>query len=284
MCEPGGYAVHHILNPWMEWSEAVDVRRAIRQWASLADALESAGVQVEAMHNVSRSGAMTFTRDTAVVTAFGEALVLRNFGRRGDLEPRHITEWLESNGIVTRDLEPDERIDGGNVVPTSDGWIIGIPPGANIDTVRRFGQRLRDRTGVAVHGVPIRDPKFGHLDTALSDLAGHGWLAYPAAFAQPDLSGDAWSSVLRDRPVIEVTDDEAAALACNAIVAGDHVIGGLTPRLCREIERIGAAPIPIELDEFRKAGGGAHCLTLELDPLHVPITTTAHPVPTAPTI
>ena len=44
------------------------------------------------------------------------------------------------------------------------------------------------------------------------------------------------------------TDDEAAALACNVIVIGNHIIGGLTPRLCREIEQLGADPVPVDLD------------------------------------
>jgi N-dimethylarginine dimethylaminohydrolase len=120
-----------------------------------------------------------------------------------------------------------------------------------------------------VHGVPIRNPKFGHLDTAIADLAGRGWLAYRAAFAQPDLRSPAWQPILRDRPVIEVTDAEADALACNVAVVGDAVIGGLTPRLCRSVERLGLTAVPVDLDEFRKAGGGAHCLTLELHPIHL---------------
>jgi N-dimethylarginine dimethylaminohydrolase len=252
----------------MEWTEAVDVRRAIRQWSSLATAIVDAGAQVDAMRNVSRSGAMTFTRDTAVVTAPGEALILRNVGRRGDLEPEHVESWLTGHGINTSSLDDDTRVDGGNVVPTVDGWLLGIGPGADVDSVSAFGRRLRDFTGAAVHGVPIRLPKFGHLDTALSDLAGRGWLVHPAAFWQPDLAAESWKPVLRQRPVIEVTDDEADRLACNVVVVGDHVIGGLSDRLCRAIERLDLHPVPVDLDEFRKAGGGAHCLTLELDPIH----------------
>lgn len=268
MCEPGGYSVHHIMNPWMDWTEAVDVRRAAHQWETLANAIEMTGGQVEAIPNSSRSGAMTFTRDTAVVTAPGRAILLRNAGRRGDLEPEHIGEWLRRHHVTTDELEPDERIDGGNVVPTADGWLLGVPPGATIESVHGFARRLRDETGAAVHGVPIRDPKYGHLDTALADLCGRGWLAHPSALAQPDLTDASWEPVLRDRPVITVTDDEAAHLACNVIVVEGHVIGDLPARVVDEVARLGLEPVRVELDEFRKAGGGAHCLTLELDPVH----------------
>jgi N-dimethylarginine dimethylaminohydrolase len=268
LCEPGGYSVHHLLNPWMTWTESVDVARAWRQWDRLASAIEEVGGEVVVAANSSASGAMTFTRDTAVTVGVDEAIVLRNVGRRGDLEPEHVAAWLGELEFTTIELGPDQRIDGGNVVPTVDGWVIGIQPGASADPVREFAQQLRERTGVQVLGVPIRDPRYGHLDTAFADLCGRGWLAFPPAFAQTDLTVDAWETVLQDRPVIEVTADEAEALACNVVTVGDHVIGGFGSRIAAAIDDLGLHAVPVELDEFRKAGGGAHCLTLELDPVH----------------
>ena len=55
--------------------------------------------RIDVMPNSSRSGAMTFTRDTTVVTGDGDAVVLRNHGRRGDLEPEHVAAWLDEHGI-----------------------------------------------------------------------------------------------------------------------------------------------------------------------------------------
>lgn len=266
VCEPRGFGVHHLLNPWMEWSESVDVALAVRQWESLCDALRDAGADVHVMPNHSRSGAMTFTRDTAVVTATGEALVLRNHGRRGDLEPEVVADWLRADGFDISTTE--QRIDGGNVVPTADGWVIGIAPGSDREQSSKFAVELHERTGAIAFGVPIRDPRYGHLDTAFADLAGRGWLVHPAAFAQPDLTADAWRRIIQHRPTVEATAAEAEALACNVVVVNGRVIGGLTPRLCREIEVLGLDPVPVDLGEFRKAGGGAHCLTLELDPVH----------------
>lgn len=268
MCEPAGYGVHHILNEWMAWDERVDVARAIDQWLALHDAIVAAGASVELMPHRGRSGAMTFTRDTAVVTASGEATLLRNHGRRGDLEPAHVRTWLAEHGFVVD--EASGRIDGGNVVPTTDGWLLGVPPLTSPETVRPFAQHLRQRTGAPVHGVPIGQARFGHLDTALSDLAGRAWLVYPDAFRQPDLRSPTWEPILRERPIVAVTQAEAEALACNVLVVGECVIGGLTPRLCREIDGHGLHAVPVDLDEFRKAGGGAHCLTLELEPIHDP--------------
>lgn len=270
VCEPAGYGVHHLLNPWMDWTESVDYRNALAQWEALCDAIVGAGADVDVMPHGSRSGAMTFTRDTAVVIGDQEAIVLHNVGQRGDLEPRFVTEWLRHRGYSLDELANGDRIDGGNVVPTSDGWLIGIPAGAPLEPAQRLARLLRDRSGAVVHGVPLATMRFGHLDTALSDLSGKAWLIYPAAFDQADLGTSAWSKILADRPVIVVDADEAERLSCNVLVIGDHVIGGLSPRLCHELSRFGLEPVPVDLDEFRKAGGGAHCLTLELDPIHSP--------------
>lgn len=269
VCEPAGFGAHHLLNPWMRWSESVDSALAVRQWTELATALSRAGADLEVMDNRSRSSAMTFARDTAVVTARGAAIVLRNAGRRGDLEPAVVRRWLETNGYEVDELPASVRVDGGNVLPTSDGWVVGLPPGCDRRQATDVAVRLRDLTGARVHGVPIRDPRHAHLDTAFADLGGAGWLAYPAAFLQPDLDAPAWRSVLAGRRVIEVEPHEAASLACNVVVVDGHVIGDLTPRLCRLVARLGLEPMPVPLGEFRKAGGGAHCLTLELDPVHV---------------
>jgi N-dimethylarginine dimethylaminohydrolase len=113
--------------------------------------------------------------------------------------------------------------------------------------------------------VPLADVRYLHLDTVLADLGGRGWLVYPKGFAHPDLSHPVWRDILAGRPVIEITDDEAKDLACNVVVLGDVVVGGrMSDRLRRAIETLGMRVESTSLDEFRKAGGGAHCLTAEL--------------------
>ena len=100
----------------------------------------------------------------------------------------------------------------------------------------------------------------------MADLAGRGWLIYREGLAEPDLAHPRWRAVLGDRPVIEVDRDEAYGLGCNVLVVGDAVLGsGLTPRLCRAIESLGLEAVVLDMDEFRKGGGGVHCLTQEFD-------------------
>lgn len=274
VCEPTGFGVHHLLNPWMRWDEAVDVRLAWRQWDGLCEALVTVGAELEVMEIAGPSSAMTFTRDVAVVVAPRIAFSLSNFGPRGDLEPEFVTKWLGSLGFDVRRL--NGRLDGGNLVRTTEGWLIGIPPGAPIDGAERLARRLRSEGASRVDAVPLQGARYGHLDTALCDLGGRAWLIHSEAFVEPDLDADSWRSILTGRAVIRVEPDEAEQLACNVVIVGNQVVGSLTPRLCRAIEHHGLEPIPVDLDEFRKAGGGAHCLTLELTP-HARLLTDSRP-------
>lgn len=265
MSPPVGYGVHHLLNPWMTWHESVDVGRALAQWQGLVDAVELAGGKVELAEPNPESGAMTFTRDTAVVAADGVAVVLRNVGRRGDVEPGRIAAWLAEHGFAIEEPAEQDRLDGGNVVAAAGRWLIGMPSEARRPELDRLADVLAARSGHGAVGVPLVQARYGHLDLALADLGGRAWLAYPPALGAPDLTDARWQRVLDGRPVVAVDDDEARRLACNVVVVGETVIGGgLTPRLCRAIEQLGLCPVPVALDEFRKAGGGAHCLTLEL--------------------
>lgn len=264
MSPPARFGVHHLLNPWMKWYETVDVARAAEQWERLSQAIHDAGGVVAAMPPAPSSGALTFTRDAAVAIAQGQAVVLRNHGRRGDLEPRHVTAWLRSNNFRIHELPDGDRIDGGNVIDCPEGWLIGIPPGAAVEAALRLAPRLG---GGRVLCIPLARPEFAHLDMVLANLAGRGWLAYPPGFVDRTMQGPEWASLLADRPVIAVDDAEARSLACNVVTVGGVVIGGgLSQRLCRAIERLGLQPVPLDLDEFRKAAGGAHCLTLSLIP------------------
>lgn len=267
LCSPPAYLdLSHLLNAWMRWDEEVDRALAVRQWEGLVGALEQAGAEVEVMPPDPRAPAMTFTRDLGVVVD-GEVVTLTNLGPRGEKEPRRARRWLRANGVPTRRWDPTDRVEGGNVVPCAWGWLVGVRAGIGAEPTRRFARHLRATTGDEVAIVPLPDIRFGHLDMVLADL-GPLWLAHPPALELAGFGDERWRPILGDRPVIEVDDDEVDRLAVNVVRVGDTVIGDLSLRLCRAVERAGLAAVPVELGELRKAGGGAHCLTLELpDPV-----------------
>ncbi len=267
MCPPQYFDTHHLFNPWMEWREAVDHDRCWEEWQALRQAIIQAGGEVELIEPKEEAGAMVFTRDAALVYAPGRVMVLQNEGPRGIVEPPVFSRWFARHGYLL-ESPPPGRIDGGNILRCTDGrYLIGVKPGSNLRVERYLARLLHRLTGARCTGIPLADRRYLHLDMVLADLGGRGWLVYPAGLGSLDLGHPAWQAIFGHAPVIEVKKEEAERLASNIIVVGDTVIGGYLPeRLSEAIAALGLRVVVTELDEFRKAGGGAHCLTLELGP------------------
>lgn len=257
----------HLFNPWMHWSEAIDRKRAVRQWERLRELIESAGAIVEVLEPALPATAMTFTRDTALVYGAGSVLILRNDGSRGDIEPNIVQPWFERRGYTAERMPPRYHLDGGNIVrSTTEGvYVVGVKPGSQAQGETYLVRLLRRTTGDRCLPLPLAHRKYLHLDMVMADLAGRGWLLYPQGLGAVDLADPAWDKVFKDAPIVEVTREEAEQMACNVVVIGQTVVAGaLSARLRRSISRLGFDLATTDLDEFRKAGGGAHCLTLEI--------------------
>jgi len=66
--------------------------------------------------------------------------------------------------------------------------------------------------------------------------------------------------------LIEVSIEDAAAFACNAVEVGDAMVMHSATRGLRDrLNAIGYRVFATDLSEFHKAGGSAKCLTLKLD-------------------
>lgn len=267
MAAPDQLRPHFLCNPWMSWQDGFDPRLARRQWERLVHLIRDAGGEVALLPQApgEGSGAMCFTADGALVYAAGQALVLRNDGPRGALEPECFRVWLAAHGYTVEGL-PD-RLDGGNLVAAAPGvWLVGLKPGTTGRAERYLGRLLRRLTGARVLGVPLADPRYLHLDMAFASLGGRAYLYFPAAF--PDggraLLAQPW---LQGRPALAVSAEDAACFACNTVLIGRTLITGpVSVALQRQLDRLGFAVRTADLGEFYKAGGGAKCLTLPLAP------------------
>ena len=273
-----------MFNPWMEWHEASDPTIAAHEWDSLRRLVIAAGAEVRLLAASPLAPAMTFTRDGGFVYASGRALVLRNDEPRGSSEPQLVEPALRDVGLAVEQMPGDLRLEGGNVLRCADGSVlVGLKPGSSGEGERHLARLVPPSSSCI--GLPLADLKYLHLDMVVADLGGRGWLVHSAGLGPGDLARGAWRKVFGGRRVIEVSRDDAARLACNVVVIGDVVITGwASAALAREIEALGLQVTVTPLDEFRKAGGGAHCLTLELehrdDPEAVTSATTAgSPVP-----
>jgi N-dimethylarginine dimethylaminohydrolase len=64
---------------------------------------------------------------------------------------------------------------------------------------------------------------------------------------------------------IEVSEEDAASFACNAVAVGRRIfMNSASAHLQERLRAGGFLPILTPLSEFLKAGGAAKCLTLEL--------------------
>ena len=265
MSPPTHFSAHFLLNPWMDWRDEVRVSRAEREWENLRDTISLAGATVEVMPASPAANALTFIRDDLLVYGDRRALALRVNGYRAAAEIDRVGRWLEGRGYDVRRFPPRGRIDGGNILQTGDGYVVGMTPTTDGAVERRFARFMLEATGRRTVGLRLPLRRFNHLDMVLADLGGRGWLAYRRGLGGPDLRAGAWRAFLGDRPVIEVTDVEAERLACNVLLIGRTAVAGwLSRRLGRRIEGLGFEVAVCPMEEFAKAGAGPHCLAAEL--------------------
>jgi N-dimethylarginine dimethylaminohydrolase len=84
---------------------------------------------------------------------------------------------------------------------------------------------------------------------------------YPAAF---DDAGRA-ALAAQFTELIEAKDEDAEVLGLNAISDGRHVVlPAQATSLAAQLAAAGFEPVPVDMSEFRKSGGGPKCCTLEL--------------------
>jgi len=115
--------------------------------------------------------------------------------------------------------------------------------------------------GRRVVSLRLVDPRFYHLDTALCVLDASTAMYYPAAF---DDAGQASLASVFDE-LIEAKDEDAEVLGLNAASDGLHVVlARQATGLARSLSSRGFVPVPVDMSELLKAGGGAKCCTLEL--------------------
>lgn len=262
VCPPTDFNAHFLFNPFMSYRERVDLRRAKAQWRRLVRVLEEAGADVDVAEPAPSTGAVTFTADGAFCYAPGRALVLRNDGVRGELEPPVVRDWLAGRGFATEALPPTYRLDGGNLLQLRSGDVLaGLKPNATGLGERYLARLLRLVGGGRVIPIPLVDRRHLHLDTAVGVL-GDAFLVYPNAFPGGRVPDE---PPFASAEVVVVGEDDASCFGCNVVVVGDVVVTGpVSDALARRIGRLGYAVERVDLSEFYKAGGGAKCLTLPL--------------------
>ena len=256
MCPPTYFRVTYAINPWMDPAAGVDVALAERQWAELCATYTRLGHTVHLIDPVPGLPDMVFAANGATVLG-GKVLGARFRHRERAGESGAYLEWFRGNGfpVVREPLTTNEG--EGDLIWAGRVLIAGY--GFRSEMAAR--DELEELFGVPVVSVRLVDPRFYHLDTALCVLDSHTAAYYPGAFDEP--SREVIETLFGD--LIEAAEADAAVLGLNAVSDGHRVIlPAEATGLAAQVAAHGFEPVPVHMSEFRKAGGGPKCCTLEL--------------------
>ncbi len=260
VCPPDFYRIDYEINPWMKRENAVDHGRAVQQWNGLMEALANrVSVTLERMTPVDGLPDLVFTANAGVVVD-GKAVPSRFMHPERQREQTHFEKWFTGHGYELVLLRDGVYFEGaGDFLGGPDLWLGGYRKRSDIDAYAQLAELF----GREIIPVELVDDRFYHLDTCFCPLSGGHVLYYPHAF-------DGYARAVIAERVDEslrlvVPLAEALRFACNAVcVEKKVVLPAGCPKTMNLLERAGYEPVPVELDEFMKAGGSAKCLTLAL--------------------
>jgi ornithine aminotransferase len=270
MSAPTHFDVSYAINPWMEpdrWrlDDATLRQQARAGWEALRATYEGLGAVVETMPPVAGLPDMVFTANAAVVVDRQVLLArFRHPERRGEeAHGRALFEQLRARGLVDRLHVLPEGVcfeGNGDVVVDNTRGICWMGHGPRSDL--RASETLQAVARRPVLALELVDPRFYHLDTCLSLLTGGELLAVRRAF-----SPQGWQQLqdIAGTQLIAMPEEDALQLAANAVCIGrDLVMGHCSATLRQLLEERGYRARVVPLDAFRRSGGSARCLTLEL--------------------
>ncbi|MFJ3881671.1 dimethylargininase [Streptomyces sp. NPDC090077] len=265
MCEPRYFDVRYAINPWMDVDAPVDPELARTQWRALVEAYRGHGHTVETVAPVEGLPDMVFAANAALVS---DGLVFGSSFHAPERRPEaaEYEAWFKAAGYEVQ--RAGAVCEGeGDLVPAGRFVLAGT----GFRTERAAHREVQEFLGRPVIGLELVDPRFYHLDTALfflgeedgeADGSGGGNVAYyPAAFSPGS------REVLRrlyPRAVI-ATEEDALSFGLNSVSDGRNVfVAPQAHGLVDQLAGRGYVPVPVDLSEFRKSGGGIKCCTLEI--------------------
>ncbi len=261
MCRPEFFTVSYVINPFMHPEQPTDTALAIQQWEALRDTYLRLGHEVELLAPVPGLVDMVFSANGGF-TLDGKAYVASFAYSERQPEADSFRTWFDAHGFETHSSGAVNEGEGdfafvGGVILAGHGFRSSIESHAQLAGI--FGRE--------VLSLGLVDDRFYHLDVALTvldsdDTSGPARIAYlPTAF-------DAASQALlaeRFPDSIIVSEEEALTFALNSVSDGRNVVVTQDAgNYIVALEAAGYVPVPVDLSELRKSGGGVKCVTQEL--------------------
>jgi N-dimethylarginine dimethylaminohydrolase len=303
MGDPTHFSVKGGANPHTRtrWGmrRGVDRKLAIRQWSALRDLLLDLGVRVLVVPPDAAQPGLVYPANAGFLSDLdAEKPLSKKFFYLANLLPTragekpHYRRVLESAGFRCCEIDERYRFEGeADFFPLAGHYLFtygqletqrfvpswGLPPWKRVYGFRS-DRRVEPLLRAIVDPRPILEIELlqeahYHGDTALCAFGPERklLLAYHAAITPHDW--DQLRQVFGDG-VIELEDDDAQRYAANSftLTQGDNSVllmpAGVSPRLQDQVRERGVTPIPVDVSEFLKKGGGSvKCMIGDLGPV-----------------
>jgi N-dimethylarginine dimethylaminohydrolase len=254
MTPPRFFAVDYTINPWMDAATPVDARVALAQWQHLHDVYRQLGHTVDLVDPVPGLPDMVYAANGALIID-GTAAVARFKYAERKQESAAYAGWLSSQGFHARQTRHVNE-GQGDLLPVGDDILAGY--GFRTD-LRAHGEiaGIFDRRVISLELV---DPRFYHLDTALTVLDDTTIAYYPPAFTY--VSRAHLETLFPEAIVVDSAD--AYVFGLNAVSDGRHVVHpAAAVGFAGQLADAGFEPIGVDMPELLKGGGSVKCCTLE---------------------
>lgn len=255
MTPPRFFAVDYAINPWMDTTNPVDTAVALAQWQQLQDVYGQLGHHVDQVDPVPGLPDMVYAANGGLIID-GTAAVARFKYPQRQQESAVYAEWLRSLGLQpvrTRHVNEGQ----GDLLPVGEIILAGFGFRTDLRAHSEIA-KIFDRRVISLELV---DPRFYHLDTALTVLDDTTIAYYPPAFTY--VSRAHLETLFPNAIVVDSAD--AYAFGLNAVSDGRNVVHPVAAAgFAEQLADAGFEPIGIELSELLKGGGSVKCCTLEV--------------------
>lgn len=255
MTPPAFFAVEYSINPWMDIGAPVDARTAQAQWERLYQTYLRLGHSVDLVDPVPGLPDMVYAANGGLIANNTAVAARFRFAERA-AESTAYADWMSSIGyqpVQTRHVNEGQ----GDLLVV--GEIILGAYGFRTDA--RAHPEIAAALRMPVISLELVDPRFYHLDTALTVLDDHTIAYYPPAFsaaAQGQLRALFPDAIL-------VGSADAYVLGLNAVSDGLHVVHpAAASGFATQLREAGFEPIGVDLSELLRGGGSIKCCTLEV--------------------
>lgn len=252
LCRPTHFNVDYVINPHMQ-PYTVNTDLAMHQWEYLVTTLSSLNIHVDVIEQEPDVPDMVFATDQGIVRN-GKVLLANFRYSQRQKERIYYREWFRKNGFKLSALSNIFPFEGGDTLFCGDMLFVGTGFRANIASCEELAQKLE------IDVIPLRlvDPYFYHLDMGFLPINSNTAFYYPPAFSK-----NSQNLLKRLIPNLHELSEEAVnGYAANSFVSGKDIIiaKGLPKQFHKDLKKLGLNIHEVDVSEFKKAGGGIHCL------------------------